>query len=233
MKNLRFVFALFAPAIVAGAACTVNNGGVSGGGTSPCDQLAAKCPYCTIPNLKQSCEGAVNGHDPSACQNGLNDRDVQTNCVPPSSGGSTSSGGASSSSSSGGASSSSSSSSGSSGTGDAAVTITDTCKFGHDCVCPPGAKCNFTCSAVDSCNAECQNGSVCTVQCGAGSCNLQCGANATCTENCSSGSCDGNGNGSASMQQNCSSGSCDLTCISVVSCKQALGTGTHSCAGCN
>jgi hypothetical protein len=35
------------------------------------------------------------------------------------------------------------------------------------------------------------------------------------------------------VQQNCASGSCGLTCTSVTSCKQALGTGSHACSGCN
>src|ERR1041384_8055658 len=99
MTNLRFVFALLVPALVAGVACSVNNT-TAGSGSVPCDELAARCPYCTSPSIKQACENALGTHDPGSCQNALNDRDVQASCVAPSS----SSGGASSSSSSGGAS---------------------------------------------------------------------------------------------------------------------------------
>jgi hypothetical protein len=48
--------------------------------TGPCAQLAAKCPKCTLPLLKQTCNLAVSSGDPASCQNGLNDRDVQANC---------------------------------------------------------------------------------------------------------------------------------------------------------
>jgi hypothetical protein len=46
----------------------------------PCAQLAAKCPKCTLPMLKQTCNLAVSSGDAASCQNGLNDRDVQANC---------------------------------------------------------------------------------------------------------------------------------------------------------
>ncbi len=48
--------------------------------SGPCAVLAAKCPKCTLPLLKQTCNLAVASGDPSSCQNGLNDHDVQANC---------------------------------------------------------------------------------------------------------------------------------------------------------
>jgi hypothetical protein len=48
--------------------------------SGPCALLAAKCPKCTLPLLKQTCNVAVASGDPSSCQNGLNDHDVQANC---------------------------------------------------------------------------------------------------------------------------------------------------------
>jgi hypothetical protein len=48
--------------------------------SGPCAQLAAKCPKCTLPHLQQTCNLAVATGDPASCQNGLDDRDVQSNC---------------------------------------------------------------------------------------------------------------------------------------------------------
>lgn len=49
------------------------------GGTA-CEQLAAKCPHCTLPQLQATCEAAVSTHDEASCQDGLTDPDVQANC---------------------------------------------------------------------------------------------------------------------------------------------------------
>jgi len=68
-------------AVLVAAACSSSNNG-NQSSTKACSDLAAKCPYCTLPNLKSTCDSAVASQDPSSCQDGLNDHDIQTNCVP-------------------------------------------------------------------------------------------------------------------------------------------------------
>jgi hypothetical protein len=50
--------------------------------SGPCAQLAAKCPKCTPPHFQQACNFALTAGaaDPVACQNALNDHDIQANC---------------------------------------------------------------------------------------------------------------------------------------------------------
>jgi len=48
--------------------------------TGPCAALAAKCPKCTLPLLQQTCMAAVASGDPRSCQQGLSDKDVESNC---------------------------------------------------------------------------------------------------------------------------------------------------------
>ena len=36
---------------------------------------------CTLPGLAQTCNAAVATNDPGSCQQGLDDHDIQTNCV--------------------------------------------------------------------------------------------------------------------------------------------------------
>jgi hypothetical protein len=50
-------------------------------GDDPCGALAKQCPYCTDPGLQSTCNNAVASHDPASCRDGLNDKDVQANCV--------------------------------------------------------------------------------------------------------------------------------------------------------
>jgi hypothetical protein len=57
---------------------TAPHAGPAGGG--PCAVLAAKCSKCTLPFLKQTCMAAVASGDPKSCQEGLNDKDVESNC---------------------------------------------------------------------------------------------------------------------------------------------------------
>lgn len=56
------------------AACGADDSG-------DCVELAKKCPYCTLPYLRSTCEAAVASKDQKSCRDGLNDNDIQTNCV--------------------------------------------------------------------------------------------------------------------------------------------------------
>ena len=46
----------------------------------PCQQLSARCSKCTLPLPKQTCTLAVASGDAKSCRDGLNDKDVQSNC---------------------------------------------------------------------------------------------------------------------------------------------------------
>ena len=50
------------------------------GSSDPCGDLAKLCPKCTLPDLKMTCDAALATKDAKSCQDGLNDRDIQTNC---------------------------------------------------------------------------------------------------------------------------------------------------------
>jgi len=55
-------------------------GSDTGGGGTKCEQLAKKCPLCTLPTLKATCNAAVATNDEKSCQDGLSDPDVISNC---------------------------------------------------------------------------------------------------------------------------------------------------------
>ncbi|MBL8613362.1 MAG: hypothetical protein JNL38_38845 [Myxococcales bacterium] len=203
--SLRLVSGVFVAAtasIVALVACTVENTSVAPSG-SACDSLAQKCPYCTLPNLKQTCEAAVASKDPKSCQNGLDDKDVQSNCKAPtgSSGGSSSSSGGASSSSSGGASSSSSSSGGAS----------STCNGGGSCTCSGPAGCDRTCDGK-ACAFECFGPGGCTLDCAQGGCTAKNKGAGGLTLTCAGGGCTATTESSGSASVSCGGkGNCTCT----------------------
>jgi hypothetical protein len=176
----------------------------SGGGGDPCSALAAKCPSCTLPNLAQTCNAAVASHDPASCQNGLNDHDIQTNCV------------------------SGSTASDDSGT-DAPVSVIDSGSGGNDpggggsclggdvCValCPAGnctscvsqSTCDATC-AGHGCSQTCQGTGSCTFNCSGGGCQMACLGHASCTLECPGGGCTFDCGTTGTCHTSCSGGNC-------------------------
>jgi len=114
-----------------------------------------------------------------------------------------------------------------------ASVTTDTCSATHDCMCPAGGNCVFTCVGSDTCNATCDGASICKVKCGSGACSLTCGQDSACQQLCGSGACTGSGLTADSVSQTCGSGTCDLQCTDVANCKQATGSGAHNCSGCD
>jgi hypothetical protein len=67
-----------------GSGGSPGSGGTPGTGGSPqvgpCAELAQKCPHCSEPSLKLTCNSAVATGDPASCQDGLDDIDIQTKC---------------------------------------------------------------------------------------------------------------------------------------------------------
>lgn len=172
-------------------ACQVDASGNSGGdddGTSKknkCEQLAEKCPYCTLPDLKETCQTAVRTRDEDSCQSGLDNANVQADCVPKnstSSGGTTSSSGGTSSSSGGGTTSSSSSSGGS------AIDLGLCPAGGCTQVCAEGQQCEAEC-AGGNCTQTCSTGAICEFTCAGGNCTQSCAGGAECSLTCSGANC--------------------------------------------
>ncbi|MEZ4361709.1 MAG: hypothetical protein R3B48_16090 [Kofleriaceae bacterium] len=164
-----------------------------------CDRLAEKCAYCTLPGLRATCEAAVDSNDAASCQDGLDDPDVRSNCVPPSSG-SGSDGGPDGPPSTGGA----------------------LCGRPNECICPSSSSCNYGCLPGSLCKLDCQPGSACGATCSSTApCHVQCAASTRCDVACGSGNCEVACPSTGCTVTGCPAGSCTVTC-------GGLGTPTRS-----
>jgi hypothetical protein len=209
LSRLILGFSFVAPAL----ACTSNvTNQVS---SDPCSALAAKCQYCTIPGLAETCNADVSSKDPGSCQDGLDDHDIQTNCV--ASGGNADSG-----------------SPGNPDTGsnrDTGSLSPDT--GGHQPDSGPPA----TCSGGERCAAICPMGScdscastgTCTAVCEGSSCDMTCQGSATCTYECPGGGCTMACLDDSSCALSCSGGGCTFQCATKGTCSTSCFGG--GCSG--
>src|SRR5262245_57858318 len=150
---------------------------------SACDRLADRCPYCTLPGLRATCENAVASNDPASCQDGLDDPDVQSNCVPP--------GGADAPSGGGGA----------------------VCGNPNECICPAATTCDYDCLAALPCELSCMPGSQCTAPCDpSATCNIECASSTSCDVDCRGGDCDVTCPTTGCTVTNCPEATCQVTC---------------------
>lgn len=80
-RLLPNLVAALAIAVAIGAGCgSSDTKSPAGTSSDACTTLNLKCPKCTLPNLKSTCQTAVATANPASCQNGLDDADIQANC---------------------------------------------------------------------------------------------------------------------------------------------------------
>jgi hypothetical protein len=197
------------------AACTVTNAAPSS--SSACSELADRCPLCTDPGLTQTCNEAVQTNDPVNCQDGLDDPDIQTNCVStspgapstqpdsgaPGPGHQTDSGatapdtGASSPQPDSGAPGIPDTGSPDTGSGQPDSGPGPTCGTEVCLTSCPGGHCD-SCESLGACSSNCEGGECqqtcegsasCLFTCQGGGCTMSCLGDATCTLDCPGGGC--------------------------------------------
>lgn len=162
-----------------------------GGGSddTTCERLADRCPYCTLPGLRATCENAVASGDPASCQDGLDDPDVQANCVPPAG------------------------ADGPTGQPDAPGGGGAVCGAPNQCICPASASCDYACLPAIPCELDCMPGSQCEATCDPSStCNIQCAGSPSCVVDCANGDCDVTCPSTGCTVTNCPAGTCQVTC---------------------
>jgi len=193
-------------------ACTQNV--TSSPASDACSQLAERCPKCTIADLAATCNAAVNSHDPTSCQNGLDDHDIQTNCVSGTNG----------------------QDSGPPNNQDSGQPTNQDSGTAPDTSNPPDVA-EQTCSGGDVCNAHCPAGGctscasqgVCMGTCEGRGCTLTCEGSANCNYDCPGGGCTLSCLGNASCVLICEGGGCTFDCATTGSCSTSCPGG--GCSG--
>ncbi len=224
MKSLgRFILGLsfLFPALFPATACTST---VVQGSSDPCAQLATKCSKCTLPDLAQTCNAAVASNDPGSCQQGLDDHDIQTNCVDTSSAGPDAGNPSGQDTGTGPQADSGVPTSHDTGAPDTNPGQVDT---GPTSTCGAATQCAPLCPAGHC--ESCESQGVCMAQCAGGGCAQTCEGTASCSYVCSGGGCSMACLGDASCALTCPGGGCTFTCATTGMCATTCSGG--GCVG--